>query len=50
MIQAEHLPVIAALAGLDSVQPGQLRRNLVISEINLAALRKAKLQVGSAVL
>ncbi|KIC11344.1 sulfurase [Leisingera sp. ANG-M1] len=50
LIQAEHLPVIASLAGLDAVQPEQLRRNFVISGINLAALRKAKLQIGSVVL
>ncbi|KIC22405.1 MOSC domain-containing protein [Leisingera sp. ANG-Vp] len=50
LIQSEHLPVISALAGLDAVLPEQLRRNFVVSGINLAALRKAKLQIGSAVL
>jgi MOSC domain-containing protein YiiM len=50
LIQAEHLPVIAQLAGLATVVPEQLRRNLVIEGINLAALRKAKLQIGDVVL
>ena len=50
LIQQEHLDVIAQLARVESIDPIGLRRNLVISGINLLALKNAKLQVGQAVL
>lgn len=50
LIQVEHLDVIARLARVDVVDPVGLRRNLVISGINLLALKNARLQVGGAVL
>lgn len=50
LIQAEHLPVIAALAGLDAVKPKTLRRNVVVSGIPLAALKGRRFRIGEVLL
>ncbi|MFC5576470.1 MOSC domain-containing protein [Lysobacter niabensis] len=50
LIQAEHLPVIAALSGHATVPPALLRRNVVVSGLPLIALKERRFRIGDVVL
>ena len=50
LLQAEHLDVIARLVEREQVTPLELRRNVVVSGINLLALRSRRFRIGAAVL
>ncbi|WP_254445819.1 MOSC domain-containing protein [Ruegeria arenilitoris] len=50
LIQHEHLAAIGSYLGQGPVSPEILRRNLVVSGINLAALKGREVQVGEAIL
>ena len=50
LIQAEHLVAIASMMGLKQVNPVQLRRNIVVSGLNLLALKGKRFELGEATL
>lgn len=50
LIQQEHLAAIAGIMGQAEIDPALLRRNLVVSGINLLALKQRRFRIGEAVL
>lgn len=50
LMMREHLAVIAACLGRDSVPPELLRRNVQTTGINLLALKEKRFRLGGAVL
>jgi len=50
LIQAEHLVAVASLMGAPHVDPGLVRRNVVVSRVNLLALKDCRFRVGAALL
>jgi MOSC domain-containing protein YiiM len=50
LLQHEHLAAVAGFLGLpEPVAPGRLRRNLVVSGLNLLALKGRQIQLGDEV-
>jgi MOSC domain-containing protein YiiM len=50
LIQKEHLEAVASMLGKEAVDPTLTRRNLVVSGINLLALKDKQFSIGEVVL
>ncbi len=50
LIQKEHIDVIASMLHKDKIDPVELRRNIVVSGINLLALKGREFKIGTAIL
>jgi len=50
LVQFEHLSAIASLLGIPECRPELLRRNIVVSGINLLALKGKQFTIGEAIL
>ena len=49
-IQSEHLQAMASMLGIESIAPELLRRNIVVSGVNLLSLKGMRFSLGGAVL
>lgn len=49
LIQAEHIEVVTKFLQKDDIDPALLRRNIVISGLNLLALHEQSVQIGEEV-
>jgi MOSC domain-containing protein YiiM len=50
LISAEHIEAVASMLHREEIDPGLLRRNIMVKGINLLALKDKQFKVGEAVL
>ncbi len=50
LIQREHIDAVASLLHKNKIAPEELRRNIVVSGINLLALKDREFKIGTAIL
>ncbi len=50
LIQAEHIEMVSGVMSRENIHPGELRRNIVVSGINLLAFSERQFQIGEVVL
>lgn len=50
LIQAEHLQGVVAMLKKDAIDPGLVRRNIVVAGVNLLAFKDRTFQIGEVVL
>lgn len=50
LIQKEHLTAVGSMLQQEAIDPNLLRRNIVVSGINLLALKDKQFQIGEAIL
>lgn len=50
LIQAEHIEAVASLMGMAAIDPGLLRRNIVVRGVNLLSLKGRPFRIGTALL
>ena len=50
LIQKEHLIAVGSMLKQESIDPNLIRRNIVVSGLNLLALKEKQFQIGDAIL
>jgi MOSC domain-containing protein YiiM len=50
LLQSEHLSVVGQLLGKEPIDPALLRRNIIVSGVNLLSFKSARFQIGEVIL